>query len=74
MEKVAHELVDVSISSGQNLQPEFLAINPFGKLPAMHDESVLDTNGQPVTICNRRDPAASGGAHGRRSPHRAIAP
>ena len=48
---IAYELVDVSIGSGQNLQPDFLAINPFGKLPAMRDESVRDGNGQPVTIC-----------------------
>ena len=47
---IPYELVDVSIGSGQNLQPEFLAINPFGKLPAMRDESVLDASGQPVTI------------------------
>ena len=47
---IAYELVEVSIGSSQNLQPEFLAVNPFGKLPAMRDDAVLDASGQPVTL------------------------
>ena len=47
---IPYELVEVSIGSSQNLQPEFLAVNPFGKLPAMRDDAVLDASGQPVTL------------------------
>ena len=47
---IPYELVELSLSSGQNMQPDFLAINPFGKLPAMRDDSILDANGKPVTL------------------------
>ena len=47
---IPYELVELSLGSGQNMQPDFLAINPFGKLPAMRDDSVLDANGRPVTL------------------------
>tara|TARA_Y100000589_G_scaffold103022_1_gene97281 strand:- start:426 stop:1067 length:642 start_codon:yes stop_codon:yes gene_type:complete len=47
---IPYELVELSLGSGQNMQPDFLAINPFGKLPAMRDDSVLDANGKPVTL------------------------
>ena len=47
---IPYELVDVSIGSGQNLQPDFLSVNPFGKIPAMTDNSILDANGKPVTL------------------------
>ena len=47
---IPYELVDIALSSGQNLQAEFLSINPFGKLPAMCDQSVKDAEGKPVTL------------------------
>ena len=47
---IPYELVDVSIGASQHLQPDFLAVNPFGKLPALRDSSVLDRNGEPVTL------------------------
>tara|TARA_B100000482_G_scaffold32130_1_gene20468 strand:+ start:366 stop:947 length:582 start_codon:yes stop_codon:yes gene_type:complete len=47
---IPYELVDIALSSGQNLQAEFLAINPFGKLPAMCDQSVTDAEGRPITL------------------------
>lgn len=34
---VPHELVTVNLLSGENLTPEFLAINPMGKVPAIED-------------------------------------
>ena len=45
-----YELVDVSIGASQHLQPDFLAVNPYGKLPALRDDSVLDRNGEPITL------------------------
>ena len=52
MEKknIPYELVEVSLGSGQNLQVDFLSVNPFGKLPAMTDHSILDSDGKPVTL------------------------
>jgi len=47
---IPYELVDIALSSGQNLQAEFLAVNPFGKLPAMCDQSVTDAEGRPITL------------------------
>ena len=47
---IRYELVDIALSSGQNLQAEFLAVNPFGKLPAMCDQSVTDAEGRPITL------------------------
>ena len=47
---IPYELVEVSVGTSQNLQSEFLAVNPFGKLPALRDDSVLDQNDQPLTL------------------------
>ena len=47
---IPYDLVEVSVGASQNLQPDFLAINPFGKLPAMRDDIVLDGNNQPLTL------------------------
>ena len=47
---IPYDLVEVSVGASQNLQPDFLAVNPFGKLPAMRDDSVLDGNNQPLTL------------------------
>lgn len=47
---IPYELEEISLGSGQNMQPDYLKINPFGKLPAMRDVSVLDANQQPVTL------------------------
>ena len=47
---IPYALVELSVGASQNLQPDFLAVNPFGKLPAMRDDSVLDGNNQPLTL------------------------
>ncbi len=47
---IPYELVELSLANGQHLKDDFLAINPFGKLPAMKDDSVLDTNNQPLIL------------------------
>ncbi len=47
---IPYELVDISLRSAENLQADFLAVNPFGKLPAMRDRSVTDAEGRPITL------------------------
>ena len=47
---IPYELVELSLAEGQHLKRDFLSINPFGKLPAMKDDSVLDANGQPLVL------------------------
>ena len=47
---IPYELVELSLAEGQHLKKDFLSINPFGKLPAMKDDSVLDANGLPLVL------------------------
>ena len=47
---IPYELVELSLANGQHLKDDFLSINPFGKLPAMKDDSILDKNGQPLIL------------------------
>ena len=47
---IPYDLVEVVLASGQNLQADFLSVNPFGKLPAMRDDSVVDSEGRATTL------------------------
>ena len=47
---ISYELIEVALASGQNLQANFLSVNPYGKLPAMRDDSVVDSEGKPITL------------------------
>ena len=47
---ISYELIEVALASGQNLQANFLSVNPYGKLPAMRDDSVVDAEGKPITL------------------------
>ena len=47
---ISYELIEVALASGQNLQANFLSVNPYGKLPAMRDDSVVDSKGTPITL------------------------
>ena len=47
---IPYELIEVALSSGENLQADFLSINPYGKLPAMRDDSVVDSDGRPIIL------------------------
>lgn len=47
---IPYELVEVSLANGDHLKDDFLSVNPFAKLPAMKDNSVLDANNHPLTL------------------------
>ena len=47
---IDYELVELDLQSNQHRQPEFLGINPFGKLPALIDSDVLLEDGSPLKL------------------------
>ena len=47
---ISYELVELDLSANQHRQPEFLAINPFGKLPVLVDSGVLTPGGELLTL------------------------
>ena len=47
---IPYKLVDIALGSGQNLQSDFLSVNPFGKLPALCDQSVRDAQDRPIKL------------------------
>ena len=48
--RIPYELVELDLSANQHRQPEFLAINPFGKLPVLVDSGVLTPGGELLTL------------------------
>ena len=48
--KISYNLIELNREKGENLQAEFLAINPFGKLPALIDSSISMPNGEPLKL------------------------
>ena len=40
----------LDMQGGEHRQPAFLAINPFGKVPALVDESLRGSDGQPLRL------------------------
>ena len=48
--RIAYKLLNIDLSTGQNMQSDFLSINPFGKLPVMRDSSITDSQGDPLTL------------------------
>jgi glutathione S-transferase len=55
--KVPSELVFVDLAKGAHKQPEFLAINPFGQVPAIDDNGVVlsDSNAILVYLAKKYD-------------------
>lgn len=39
--KIPYEFVSVDLKNGEHLQPTYLQINPFGKVPAIADDGVV---------------------------------
>ena len=48
--RIPYELVELDLSAHQHRQPEFLTINPFGKLPVLVDSGVLTPGGELLTL------------------------
>ena len=42
---IAYELIELDLRGNQHRQPDFLAINPFGKLPALLDDNFQNPDG-----------------------------
>ena len=38
--RIAYELKELDLRGNQHRQPDYLAVNPFGKLPALVDTSL----------------------------------
>ena len=38
---IAYKLVELDLQAKQHREPDYLAINPFGKLPALVDDSLV---------------------------------
>ncbi len=47
---VEHEYVRVDLMKGEHKQPEFLAINPFGQVPALVDGEILFQDAQAILV------------------------
>ena len=47
---IAYNLVELDLQTKQHREPDFLAINPFGKLPALVDNSVIGPDGAPLKL------------------------
>ena len=47
---IPHDLVMLDMAAKQHQQAEFLAINPFGKLPALVDSEISTADGAPLTL------------------------
>ncbi|AKM30842.1 glutathione S-transferase [Pandoraea faecigallinarum] len=52
-----YETVDIDLGAGEHKQPAYLAINPFGQVPAIDDNGVVlaDSNAILVYLANRYD-------------------
>ena len=47
---IAYELIELDLRGNQHRQPDFLAINPFGKLPALVDDSLQGPDGRALKL------------------------
>ena len=47
---IAYELVELDLRGNQHRQPDYLAVNPFGKLPALVDDAHLGPDGKALKL------------------------
>ena len=47
---IPYELKELDLRGNQHRQPDYLTINPFGKLPALVDTSHQGLDGQPLKL------------------------
>jgi glutathione S-transferase len=45
-----YEVLNVDLAAGENRQPQFLAINPLGRLPVLDDDGLLVRDSQAILI------------------------
>ncbi len=45
-----HELVEVDLQAGAHKRPEFLAINPFGQVPALEDDGIALADSNAILV------------------------
>ncbi|MFN9940021.1 MAG: glutathione S-transferase N-terminal domain-containing protein, partial [bacterium] len=45
-----YSVIEVDLAAGEQHQPAFAAINPFGKVPALVDTSFSLAGGQPLAL------------------------
>ena len=48
--RISYALVELNRDESENLQTEFLTINPFEKLPVLIDSNILMPNGEPLKL------------------------
>ena len=49
-EKISYSLIEFNRHEGENLQAEFLTINPFAKLPVLIDSNIPMPNGESLKL------------------------
>ena len=47
---ITYNLIELNRQEGENLQANFLTINPFGKLPVLIDSNIVMPNGEPLKL------------------------
>lgn len=47
---IAYSWAPIDLAAGEQREPAFRAINPFGKVPALQDSSFLLADGQPLAL------------------------
>lgn len=45
-----HELVEVDLQAGAHKRPEFLALNPFGQVPALEDDGIALADSNAILV------------------------
>ena len=54
-QRIVYDLVELDLRGNQHRQPDYLQINPFGKLPALVDTSVQSVSYTHLTLPTNRE-------------------
>ena len=47
---IPYKLVELDLRGHEHRQPDYLSINPFGKLPSLVDDGFIGADGQPLKL------------------------